>query len=169
VQPCTGTNAIADSGTPDAGPPDAEVADAESPDADAGESDAGVDAGEDAGEDASNATPDAGALAPPVCDGFDDLDVATTGMHTYDVWVTRLRAVLPAEALGAGDLRLQAAAVQTVESNVHYATSYSDDSSAKQTRKSCAGAPLRHEPFTPIVFGIAAALAAAAFARRRGR
>jgi hypothetical protein len=150
VQPCVGA-----SGTPDAGV-DAEAADA------------GTDAG-DAQADAGTQA-DASAIEPPTaCVDFDDLDVATTGMHTYDVWVTRLRAVLPAQALTAGDLHLTAAAQQAPESNYHYASSFSDDASAKQTRKSCAGAPMRHRPLSPIVLAIAAALAGAAVLRRRRR
>jgi hypothetical protein len=42
------------------------------------------------------------------CDGLDDLAVALTGMHPKDVWVARLEANLPRQALGT-DLTLKAA------------------------------------------------------------
>jgi hypothetical protein len=162
MQPCTGQNALSADAGRDATPAE----DAGARDADAPDADSGHDAAGDVG-----APPVVPPEPPPAgrCEGYDDLDVATSSTHTYDVWVTRLRALLPAGALARGDLLLHATATQAPESNVHYATSYADDTNTKQTRKSCAGAPLRHEPFTPIVFGAAAALGALAFARRRRR
>jgi hypothetical protein len=81
--------------------------------------DAGADAGDDGGDGGSDAG-DAGTKPPPACtktvsgcDGFDDFEVATRGLHAGDIWVTRLRADLPVAALSA-DLRLSAAA-QTEE------------------------------------------------------
>jgi hypothetical protein len=120
----------------------------------------------DAGADGNVSVPP--VLPPPSqCDGFDDLDVATAGMYPSTVWITRLRALLPAEALAVGDLRLIAAKGQVPVSNYHQTTSYADDVQAKQTRKSCAGAPLRHEPFAPLVLGLVSLLGAAAIFRRR--
>jgi hypothetical protein len=104
-----------DGGADDAGSTDA--ASDTSADADA-TSDAG-----DAGDADTDAASDAGT--PPVaCQGAsccDDLDVALTGLHRSDVWVTRLRAILPVAALSKGDLRLEATAAQTIVSNVHHA------------------------------------------------
>lgn len=160
--------------------------------ADAGELDAEVDASGDAEpiDGATDAPPDA-ALEPPdanypyppydanyspyppypppnaACEGFDDLDVATFGMHAGTIWVTRLRALLPAEALSAGDLRLTASAEQIAVSSYHQAYSYSDDAQPKDTRKACAGAPVRHRPFSPVALGVVGLLAAAAALRRR--
>ena len=71
-------------------------------------------------------THDAATCPPPskpdVCD---DLDVATAGMRG-DIWVTRLRARLPAHALTVGELRLEATADQAQVSNVHATETYSD-------------------------------------------
>jgi hypothetical protein len=51
------------------------------------------------------------------CRGLDDLAVALTGMHPRDVWVTRLEANLPREALDS-DLILEAADHQQPLSNI---------------------------------------------------
>jgi hypothetical protein len=135
-------------------------------------SDSGPDSGSDSRSDSGAATAsDAGPVdasyqpSPLACQGWDDLDVATLGMH--DVWVTRLRAVLPATALSAGDLRLVAAEAQGVEPNQHSALSYADDVTQKDTRKGCAGAPVRHEPFAPLAFGATALLGIVTLLRRR--
>jgi hypothetical protein len=50
------------------------------------------------------------------CGGLDDLAVALEGMHPQDVWVTRLEANLPVEALDA-DLRLEASSDQATVEN----------------------------------------------------
>jgi hypothetical protein len=90
-----------------------------------------ADAG-DAGTDA-DADPDAGAPAPACtntvsgCDGYDDLTVATRGLHPNDVWVTRLRADLPSSAL-AVDLRLEATSDQTAVYPTHQTTKFTDPS-----------------------------------------
>jgi hypothetical protein len=111
----------------DAGDPDASAADG-GVDPDAG----GGDAGAGDGGTASNA--DAGTGANPasivptslcskgneLCCDFDDLEVALGAMHRRDVWLTRLRADLPAAAL-AVDLRLEAHPNQVAVSNVHNA------------------------------------------------
>jgi hypothetical protein len=78
-----------------------------------------------------------GGLTPPdggdtgaalSCDDFDDLTVAATGMDPTTTWVTRLRAILPSSALGAGDLVLQASATQGAVSNQLTASVYDDPS-----------------------------------------
>jgi MYXO-CTERM domain-containing protein len=53
----------------------------------------------------------------------DDLDVAMTGISSGNLWVTRLRADLPATALAA-NLVLEATASQVAIPNVHNATTY---------------------------------------------
>ncbi len=58
------------------------------------------------------------------CEGFDDLEVATRGLHASDVWITRLRADLPVNALNA-DLRLEAAD-QTPLSGTHKTDKFTD-------------------------------------------
>ena len=59
------------------------------------------------------------------CDGFDDLDVGSDGLHAGDVWVTRLRANLPVSAL-ATDLELAASAQQLELSPVHKTSRFTD-------------------------------------------
>jgi hypothetical protein len=102
---------------------------ATAPPVDASSSDAADDGGEggasDGGSDA--AAPDAATCPPPPpIDTCDDIDVATLGIQGTP-WVTRLRARLPAQALGVGDLRLEAT-VQSVVSNLHQTSTYSDPS-----------------------------------------
>lgn len=57
------------------------------------------------------------------CDSFDDLSVALAGLHPEDVWVTRLRAFLPASALDR-DLWLQPSPVQATLASQHPATKF---------------------------------------------
>lgn len=145
---------------------------------------AGANAEVDASEDASagaDASPDAkaeleaGAELPTgsaegACAYLDDIDVALRGLHAGDVWVTRLRANLPANALAGGDLRLEAAAVQTPVSNVHYATAYEDESSAGAgSRDACVSAPKRHTAFGSWALAAVTAIAGVALLRRRAR
>ncbi len=98
-------------GSPDEGYPDT-----------TGEEDGGADAGEapDASGGSSGTVTDAGTkprtspqcwVTVQGCDGFDDLDVTTRGLHTGDTWITRLRADLPVQALDQ-DLKLGAASSQ---------------------------------------------------------
>jgi hypothetical protein len=98
-------------------------------------SDAGADAGGDAAADAATDAGADGAVDsdPPAnqcfktvsgCDGFDDFEVATRGIHTGDLWVTRLRADLPVSAL-ATDLRLEAADQSEVSAQ-HHTEKFSD-------------------------------------------
>jgi uncharacterized protein (TIGR03382 family) len=63
----------------------------------------------------ADASPPQDASLPPAPNNdctFDDITVATTGMTRSDVWITRLRANLPATVLSV-DLKLQASAAQT--------------------------------------------------------
>lgn len=95
------------------------------------EADAGADAGLDASVDAApDAPPDAGASCTKTvsgCDGFDDLEVAMRDLHAGDVWITRLRAELPAAALET-DLRLEAAPAQEEVDPQHHTEEFSDPS-----------------------------------------
>jgi hypothetical protein len=86
---------------------------------DGGDADVGVDAG---GIDA--AAPACPTPPPPAL--CDDFDVALGGMPAAYVWVTRLRANLPANALAAGDLRIGATLDQSIVSNQHSTSTYSD-------------------------------------------
>jgi hypothetical protein len=166
----------------------------------AGDEDAGtgdLDAGDDAGDLDASASADGGAepdaatgadagssddddgdddgdgAYPPggdACAYLDDLNVALRGLHASDVWVTRLRAVLPANALSTGDLRLEPAKEQTTVNNVHYAAYYADeDRSSSSTRDSCNGAPKEHTVFGSWALATSAALGLVAFLRRRRR
>lgn len=97
--------------------------------------DGGVDV--DAGDDAGVSTPDAGTKdAGPTpqctqivqgCDGFDDLEVTARGLHASDVWITRLRADLPVQALDK-DLALEAAPQQTEIGPTWGTTKFTDPS-----------------------------------------
>lgn len=61
-----------------------------------------------------------GGLPGPAADRCDDLLVAERGMNPSDVWLTRLRANLPASTL-ATDLAIEAAPQQAYVTNIHYA------------------------------------------------
>jgi hypothetical protein len=79
----------------------------------------------------------------PACTG-DDVEVALTGLDPANVWVTRLRAILPANALSEHDLLLQASSTQTSVSNQHSAANYDDPSySPCGTQGSCAASDAR--------------------------
>ena len=110
----------------------AEDAGSDADTADAGDEDASApDAGE---EDAGPTTADAGIPSAPsatvpaplcsspydACCAFDDLELALSGLHREDVWLTRIRADLPAAALNA-DLIIEAHPSQTTVNNVHNA------------------------------------------------
>jgi hypothetical protein len=62
------------------------------------------------------------------CDQFDDIDVALKGLHPSDVWITRLRAYLPASSLGSVDLRIEPAPEQATASAQHHTKSFTDPS-----------------------------------------
>jgi hypothetical protein len=91
---------------------------------------AGVDeAGTDAGVDAAPppATNDAGTGGGSACQpqtiACDDLDLAMTGITPGNLWITRLRADLPAAAL-SDDLVLEAAPSQDPVPSFHQTTAY---------------------------------------------
>lgn len=89
--------------------------------------DASGDAAEAGSSDAATDAPshDAAACPPPSKPALcDDITVATNGIRGH-VWVTRLRAKLPSQALAVGDLRLEAADQRQV-SNQHPTSTYSD-------------------------------------------
>jgi hypothetical protein len=168
-----------DAGTDDAAADDAgdDAGDAN----DAGTDDAAADdAGDDAtvpdggiaGEGGTLGTPDAGIRPPSsvaACAYLDDLTVAMRGLHPQDIWVTRLRASLPANAL-TGDLRLEAAPGQSEVNNVHYATGYTDEQSAGAgTRNACVSAPKQRTAFGSWALATVTAIAAVALLRRRTR
>jgi hypothetical protein len=107
---------------------------------DAGATEAGDDAsgegGDDAGGSVDGAISDAEAGASPeaspdydaaACqaqlNGCDDLSLAMTGIDPGTLWITRLRADLPAAAL-ADDLVLQASTTQAAVPSVHQAYAY---------------------------------------------
>lgn len=69
-----------------------------------------------------------GAVDPSSCDSYDDLTVALTGIDPSNAWITRMRAILPSNALSGADLVLQASASQTPVSNQHTALVYDDPS-----------------------------------------
>jgi hypothetical protein len=166
-----------DAGDVDAGEVDAAADDAGEGDVDAGDLDASdLDGGTDSGttnDAGATSTADAGSSTLPTtgsCDYLDDLDVALRGLHPTDVWVTRLRASLPANALAAGDLRLEAADEQTEVENVHYATAYTDEQSAGTgTRDACVSAPKQRTAFGSWAIAGLSAIAAVALLRRRTR
>jgi hypothetical protein len=94
--------------------------------------DASGDAATGDGASGDGATGDDGGFGNPdastggACVAFDDYKVALVGMHPADTWVTRMRAILPVDALHDGDLILQAEATQRAVSNQHTTESYTD-------------------------------------------
>lgn len=139
---------------------------------DAGTTDDGGTADAGAREPGAPAAEDAGAPEAPTettCRYLDDLAVATKGMALTQVWVTRLRAVLPADALSAGDLRLEPTRPQTPVANVHVAAHYADEVKAAEDDGggSCVSAPRSHSTFGAWALGSLAGLALVARLRRR--
>jgi len=171
--------AAPDAAAPDASDPEAtDGGEADGGEADGGEADGGeADGGGgrvDAGAprvDAGSPRPDAGVSPGPSTSfpcGLDDLAVATEGMSPTGVWVTRLRAVLPSNALGAGDLRLEATTSQTPVESVHYVDTYSDEASPTRAQGCASGARSR-TTFGSYGLAAAAAVAGLAWARKRRR
>lgn len=120
-------------------------------------------------EDAGQVTPPSSPKGPlAACAYLDDLAVATEGMRFDQVWVTRLRAVLPADALGAGDLRLEANVSQVELSSVHYVTAY--DGEVSSTRPAgCANGGAKKTTFGSWAFASVLAVVGLAWVRRRRR
>jgi hypothetical protein len=115
----------AESAVSDAGSLEGAVADGAVPDA------SSVDASDDGNAgplDASGGVDGAGdaACTASICAGFDDLDVASVGLDPNNTWVTRLRAILPVNALTEGDLVLEAASAQSPVSSQLAAVAYDD-------------------------------------------
>lgn len=77
------------------------------------------------GNDDAGGGTDAGTLGQCTATTIpcDDLSVATTGLDVGTMWITRLRADLPAPALSA-DLTLEASASQVEVPNTHQTTQY---------------------------------------------
>lgn len=114
------------------------------------------------------APPDAGAPLdaglPPAPNNdctFDDITVATTGMTRSDVWISRLRANLPATVLSV-DLKLQASASQTQLDGIHQA-------SAPSHGDGCTTARTTDDNGTVITVGVGALGLAILLRRRRQR
>jgi hypothetical protein len=155
----------------DAGEADADAGDVDA--ADAGEPDADVDASSESTDAASQNPEVTSRIHPDACPAFDDLDVALAGLHRSDVWVTRLRANLPHDAL-VQDLRLHAGPQSTLR-HVHQVDTYApDDASpdaAPPPRHSCLcgelGGSRRRAGTWPIALAIAAL--AMAVGRRASR
>jgi hypothetical protein len=186
VTPCPkeATPTVDDAGRTDGqgtSTPDASIGDAggSSRDAEAGDAGDSGTAERDAATDAST-TGDAGApagetasgrdpISPERCLKLDDLDVALFGLHRTDVWVTRVRAVLPVDALTSGDLRLSASKQQMRVSNVHAAAYYSDEDPMTSGRSACGSAPKEHRAYGSWVVGVLSSIFAVALVRRRRR
>jgi hypothetical protein len=115
-----------------------------------------VDGGQEDGPNSSNPL-----AAPDPCTGFDDLDVAFGGLDPNSLWVTRLRADLPADAL-AVDLRLEAAPVQEPVSNAHVVP----PQAAVQSRQGCVSATHTGDAVSTSALFAATALGIGAIRRR---
>ena len=169
--PCDPTQSVVIDGGLDALPmidaPAAEAGDDAAGGDDAG-ADAGADAGEDAGDDGgqdaasidSGPYGDAGTFGTPVCG--DDLALAMTGLHSLDMWVTRLRAFLPVNALAKGDLVLEAAPSQSAVSNLHQATAFTGAQPS-----ACESSPRLGQSADAWAIVAVAGLGVAAITRRR--
>jgi hypothetical protein len=111
---------------------------------------------------------DAGASAPPTdsCQAFDDLDVAMLGIDPTNVWITRIRASLPLNAL-ATDLVL-AAGPQTQVSNLHQVTAPAGGSAPGQASDaSCETSAERRETFGSVSLLVLTCAGLGAILRRR--
>jgi hypothetical protein len=159
---------------------------------DAGEGGAEPDAGEDggfpeggdaaqdgevaeAGTDAGHASNEADApseasepndpMQPDPCQGFDDLDVAFGNVSTSaTLWVTRLRANLPASALAA-DLVLEAEPTQEPVSNLHVVPQ--PPQPAVSSRQGCVSVTHPKDGLSTMVLVAATMMGMAAIRRRR--
>ncbi len=145
--------------------------------AEAGDDDAGANADGgpthiDAGSEPIDPNEDAGTSSNgDPCAYLDDLNVAIEGLHRNDVWVTRLRSVLPVDALKTGDLRLQPSAEQKVVSHIHYARYFADDDppSAQANRDGCGSAPKEHRAYGSWIAVALTGLGVVTVVRRRRR
>jgi hypothetical protein len=137
------------------------------------DSDAAAEAGDDAAEtDAADAgdaaesqdAADAGGIPPPAvgCDAYDDLSLALDGIFPDSVWLTRMRANLPVQALGT-DLSLMAAE-QAPVSNLH---SVPQPVSTAPTGSSCESARDRSDASGTVTLLTLTGAALATMLRRR--
>jgi MYXO-CTERM domain-containing protein len=121
----------------------------------------------DAAAEASGA--DAGCNPDP-CAGFDDLDVALVGIHPQDSWVTRMRAILPVQALSEGDLHIQASASQSPVTNQHAINVYDDPNYRPcGTKGGCSASATQVGSFEKWLVAGIFGLAGVALVRRRRR
>ncbi|MGH7437109.1 MAG: DUF2330 domain-containing protein, partial [Polyangiaceae bacterium] len=116
--------------------------------------------------DASDASDEADApvnhMQPDPCQGFDDLDVAFGSASTSTLWVTRLRANLPASALAA-DLVLEAEPTQDSVTNVHVVP----PQPAVSSRQGCVSVTHPKDDLSTVALVAATMLGMAAIRRRR--
>jgi hypothetical protein len=158
TSPSNGSTVVQPVPCTQASPPEADAAAEAS--GDAAESDA-ADVG-----DGGVAADDAGGITPPGamdCDAYDDLSVALTGIFPDSVWLTRMRASLPVQALGT-DLVLQAAE-QAPVSNVHFVPQTAP--STAPTASSCESARDRSDAFGTVTLLTLTGAALATMLRRR--
>jgi MYXO-CTERM domain-containing protein len=102
------------------------------------------------------------------CAGFDDATVALVGLHPQDTWVTRLRAILPVDALSEGDLQLEAEPSQAQVTNRHTAPRYDDPSYTPCPASSgCSATAAGSGPQSWLLAGGLGLLGAALLRRRR--
>ncbi len=164
--PSNGSTVLAPAPCTQASPPDADAASEAGDDAAEGDAAAAADGG-DAGEAGHDAgafvAPDAGGISPPPtdCDAFDDLSVAMDGIFPDSVWLTRMRANLPVQALGT-DLVL-AAAEQAPVSNVHSVP----ESAPAPTAEACESARDDNSAFGSVTLLTLTGAALATMLRRR--
>jgi hypothetical protein len=137
----------------------------------------------DAAADAPSTPPACPMNPPDACEYFDDLQLALTGLHPGDVWLTRVRAFLPSSVLSAADLKLEASPVQVPVSNAHHASTFSDGynpcatASAAQPASggsgsggcTCDTAPPRLRARLGTAFLVALTLLGVSLAKRRAR
>ena len=123
------------------------------------------------GEDANGDAPVVATCNHDPCAPFDDIDVALVGLHANDVWVTRLRALLPVDALSEGDLKIQAEATQAPVSNQHATNTFSDpkENPCGSSGSGCSAIAARTSFFEKWLVLGAFAFAGAALVRRRSR
>jgi hypothetical protein len=156
--PSNGSSVIQPVPCTQASPPETDAA------AEAGDDAAESDAADAAGGDGGVAGDDAGGTAPPGamdCDAYDDLSVALDGIFPDSVWLTRMRANLPVQALGT-DLVLQAAE-QAPVSNVHFVP----QTTPPPTSSSCESARDRSGAFGTVTLLTLTGAALATMLRRR--
>jgi MYXO-CTERM domain-containing protein len=169
-----------DAGVDEAAAGEAGVDEAAVGEASAGESDGSsreADASRTAQDGSAEASLEGGGCASVVVP-CDDLTLAMTGIAAGRLWVTRLRADLPAAALSA-DLILEATADQSSVSNVHSTSVYTDpkyqpcpNSATSSSSSSNGGCACRaddrpHAHYEDVIVGGLGIVAIAGIARRR--